>query len=326
MPNRQFRPPIWLKNPHLQTIIPRYLVKFTPNYQRTLIKDSLNESDVALDFLYADDNKDETGKYTTPLVVLFHGMEGSSQSHYAKTLAECVHAQGYHFVVAHFRSCGGVAVSGDVFYNAGDTKELHHYLTYLSTKFNQIYAVGVSLGGNALAKYMGEYGSSALVERAVVVSAPVDLASASVAMERLLGRHVYTPYLLNPITKKALDNRLTADEIATLKKAKRMGDFDDVFTAPRHGFRSKNDYYRQASALPYLRSIVRPTLIITATDDPFLGVVAVRGDVSDDVELLTTKHGGHIGFVDYDFGDKRFKLDFVAGQALTFFGLDKSGR
>lgn len=315
-----FNPPLWLKNPHLQTILPKFLVKHTPDYHRVLVKDSLNQSDVAFDYLLTDDTKRDDGRYDKPLVVLFHGMEGSSQSHYAKTLAKAVQAAGLHFVVAHFRSCGGVAVAGEVFYNAGDTAELHHYLSLLSKEFDSIFAIGVSLGGNALAKYMGEYGTDAIAKRAVAVSAPVDLASASVAMERLLGKHIYTPYLLNPIIKKALDNRLTPDEIIALKQAKRMGDFDNVFTAPRHGFRSKNDYYRQASALPYLANVVKPTLIITAKDDPFLGVTAEAGDVSSSVELLDTRYGGHIGFVDYDYQARQFELGFVADRALAFFG------
>ncbi len=314
-----FRPLIWLKNPHLQTILPRYVVKFTPKYERLLVKDSLNESDVAFDFLLTDDEKIED-KYQKTLVVLFHGMEGSSQSHYAKSLAKAVHEADCHFVVAHFRSCGGVAVSGRVFYNAGDTLELHHYLGYLKQSFNQIYAIGVSLGGNALAKYMGEYGTDALCERAVVVSAPVDLASASVAMERILGRHIYTPYLLNPIIKKALDNHLTADEMTALKSAKRMGDFDNIFTAPRHGFASKNDYYRRSSALPFLSEIAKPTLIITAKDDPFLGVTAEPSDVSDDVVLLDTTYGGHIGFMNYDYRTKTFDTGFIGRQMMAFFG------
>lgn len=314
-----FNPPLWLRNPHLQTILPKFLVKFEPNYTRTLIKDSLNQSDVAFDYLLTDEAIGDDGKYHTPLVVLFHGMEGSSQSHYARTLAKAVQDKGYHFVVTHFRSCGGVAVSGDVFYNAGDTKEVHHYLEYLSNKFATIYAIGVSLGGNALAKYMGEYGASALCQKAVVVSAPVDLSSASMAMERLLGRHIYTPYLLNPIVKKALENRLSADEIELLKRAKHMGEFDDVFTAPRHGYRSKNDYYRQASALPYLVDVARPTLIITAKDDPFLGLTATAGDVSNQVTLLDTLYGGHIGFVDYDYKTRQFDLSFITNSALSFF-------
>lgn len=313
-----FNPPFWLKNPHIQTILPKFLVKFTPKYERVLVKDSLGESDVAFDYLLTDDNK-INGKYQKPLIVLFHGMEGSSQSHYARTLAKIVHEAGCHFVVPHFRSCGGVAVSGKIFYNAGDTAEVHHYLTMLQQEFCQIYAVGVSLGGNALAKYMGEYGMETLCQKAVVVSAPVDLASSSVAMDRWVGKTVYTPYLLNPIIKKALANRLTDAEITALKSAKCLGDFDDVFTAPRHGFRSKNDYYRNSSALPFLINIKKPTLIITALDDPFLGLTATQNDVSDQVVLLDTKHGGHIGFVDYDYQHKRFDLGFVGRQVLRFF-------
>lgn len=318
----EFMPPIWLKNPHIQTMLPKLIVKDNIDYQRVLLKDSLGESDVAFDFLmakglqYHDDFYDQD----RPLVVLFHGMEGSSQSHYAKTLAKYIGQAGCHFVVSHFRSCGGVSVSGRVFYNAGDTKELHHYLSYFKNRFSKVYAVGVSLGGNVLAKYMGEYQDLALADRAVVVSAPVDLASASVAMERFLGRHLYTPYLLNPIIKKALDNHLTDDELHALSLAKRIGDFDDVFTAPRHGFRSKNDYYRQASALPYLIHITKPTLILTAKDDPFLGVTATQNDVSDQVVLLDTKHGGHIGFLDYDYRRHCFDLGFVPRLALGFFG------
>ncbi|OOR90435.1 alpha/beta hydrolase [Moraxella caviae] len=314
----KFAPPAWLKNPHLQTILPRYVVKYSPEYQRTLIKDSLNESDVAYDFLPVADEKVD-GKYQKPLVVLFHGMEGSSQSHYAKNLARVVAAKGWHFVVVHFRSCGGVPVSGRVFYNAGDTKEISHNLHHLAKDYANIYAVGVSLGGNALAKYMGEYGSDALPTKAAVVSAPVDLASSSVAMERFLGKKIYTPYLLNPIVKKALANQLTDDELATLKSAKRMGDFDNAFTAPRHGFRSKNDYYRQASALPYLIDVAKPTLLITAKDDPFLGVIAEPNDVSADVLLNSTKYGGHIGFMNFNYATRRFDMDYIPAQVIDFF-------
>lgn len=317
-----FSPPLWLRNPHLQTILPKFLVKYQPDYTRHLVKDSLNQSDVAYDYLLANEQKGSDGKYSTPVVVLFHGMEGSSGSHYARTLARHVQAAGLHFVVAHFRSCGGVPVAGEVFYNAGDTAEIHHNLANLANEFAHIYAVGVSLGGNALAKYMGEYGDDAICTKAVVVSAPVDLSSSAIAMERFISKRVYTPYLLNPIVKKALENRLTPDEITALKAAKRMGDFDDIFTAPRHGFRSKNDYYRQASALPYLHKITKPTLLITAQDDPFLGLMATTGDVSDMVTVLDTKYGGHIGFLDYDYRARKFDLGFVPRTALGFFDIN----
>lgn len=312
-----FKPPFWLANPHLQTILPKFIAPNSPNYRRELVKDSLNESEVAYDFVDTADIQLSENQFQKPLLVLFHGMEGSSQSHYARVLAHAAQAQDWHFVVVHFRSCGGVPVKGRVFYNAGDTAEIDHALRHLSQSYRTIFAIGVSLGGNALAKYMSDFGNDAICKAAVVASAPVDLLSASLAMERFLGRRVYTPYLLNPIIEKALANDLSEDEIAAIKSARRMSDFDNIFTAPRHGFRSANDYYYKASALPHLIHIAKPTLMISAKDDPFLGVTATKGDVSKDVTLIDTNHGGHIGFLTYH--DKKFDLSWLPNTAVSFF-------
>ncbi|WP_201615607.1 YheT family hydrolase [Psychrobacter urativorans] len=313
----EFKPPFWLANAHLQTILPKFVAPNVPIYRRELIKDSLNESEVAYDFYDANDLLLADDKYNKPLVVLFHGMEGSSDSHYARTLAYAVHQQGWHFVVAHFRSCGGVPVKGTVFYDAGDTAEVEHALQYLAQKYSTIYGVGVSLGGNALAKYMSDYGQKAICAAAVVASAPVDLISSSLAMERFIGRRIYTPYLLNPIIQKAIDNNLSDEEVKAIKATSRISEFDNIFTAPRHGYRSKNDYYNKASALPHLIHIAKPTLMISAKDDPFLGATATGGDVSKSVTLLDTKHGGHIGFLDYQ--DRKFNLEWLPKTAISFF-------
>ncbi|BBI65855.1 hypothetical protein PKHYL_00460 [Psychrobacter sp. KH172YL61] len=179
-----FKPPFWLTNPHLQSILPKFFAPKAPTYRREVEKDSLDESDIAYDFYDAHPiEHSENGELEqTPLIVLFHGMEGSSDSHYARALAYQMYAQGWHFVVAHFRSCGGIPASGRVFYNAGDTGEVHYMLQNLSEKYANIYAVGVSLGGNALAKYMGEYEDKVLCKGAVVISAPVDMSSAALSM------------------------------------------------------------------------------------------------------------------------------------------------
>ena len=312
-----FKPPFWLANAHLQTILPRFIAAKAPKYRRELLKDSLDESEIAYDFYDASETQVAEDKYQKPLVVLFHGMEGSSDSHYARTLAHAVHQRDWHFVVVHFRSCGGVPVKGDIFYQAGDTIEVEHALQYLNQQYQTVYSIGVSLGGNALAKYMSEYGDKALCQAAVVASAPVDLISSSQAMERFLGRRIYTPYLLNPIVSKAIKNNLTDDEIKAIKATNRISEFDDIFTAPRHGFRSKNDYYYKASALPHLIHITKPTLIISAKDDPFLGATATRGDVSEQVTLLDTEHGGHIGFLNYR--NRQFDLNWLPTTAMEFF-------
>lgn len=321
-----FKPPFWLSNPHLQTILPKFFAPKTPTYRREIYRDSLDESDVAYDFYDAHPvtSDDEKTKEPTPLVVLFHGMEGSSDSHYARALAHHIHAKGWHFVVAHFRSCGGIPVKGRVFYNAGDTTEVHHMLSNLSPHYTNIYAVGVSLGGNALARYMGEYGDDALCKAAAVISAPVDMSSAAMNMHRFLGQKIYTPYLLNPIIKKALKNEISDAEIEAIKSVDRISDFDHIFTAPRHGYRSNNDYYRRASALPYLLDVTHPLLLISAKDDPFIGFTATANDVSDAVTLVDTEHGGHIGFLRYQRKPnpqtgKRFDINWIPETVATYF-------
>ncbi|CAM3513656.1 hypothetical protein GCM10016272_14120 [Psychrobacter glaciei] len=313
-----FNPPFWLTNPHLQSILPKFFAPKAPTYRRVVEKDSLDESDIAYDFYDAHEPTLDTGNDAaleeTPLIVLFHGMEGSSDSHYARVLAYEMHAQGWHFVVAHFRSCGGIPASGRVFYNAGDTGEVHHALENLRKQYAHIYAVGVSLGGNALAKYMGEYGDKALCDGAVVISAPVDMSSAALSMHSFLSHRIYTPYLLNPIIKKALANDITKEEIASIKAVNRISDFDDIFTAPRHGYRSNNHYYQSSSALPYLINVTKPLLLISAKDDPFIGFTATPNDVSDSVTILDTKHGGHIGYLRYRSDKKQSQSEQAKGK------------
>lgn len=296
-----FNPPFWLTNPHLQSILPKFFAPEVPTYRRLVKPDSLDETDIAYDFYDAHpiETINEGTLEQTPLVVLFHGMEGSSDSHYARALAYEMHAKGWHFVVAHFRSCGGIPAKGRVFYNAGDTDEVQHMLQNLSTRYANIYAVGVSLGGNALAKYLGEYGNDAICKGAAVISAPVDMSSAALSMHGFLSHRIYTPYLLNPIIKKALANDITQEEIDSIKAVNRISDFDDIFTAPRHGYRSNNDYYHRSSALPYLIDVTRPLLLISAKDDPFIGFTATPNDVSPSVTILDTDHGGHVGYLSY---------------------------
>ncbi len=322
----KFAPPFWLTNPHLQTMLPKFVAPEVPPYRRELVLDALNESPIAYDFFDADADADIKTKLTTnasaalvqtPIVVLFHGLEGGSQSHYARSTAHYVHQQDWHYVVAHLRGCGGVPIQGELFYEAGDTLEVHHTLQHLAKTYQTVYAIGTSLGGSMLAKYLGEYGDTAVCTAASIVSAPLDLASSTIAMQRFFGRKVYTPYLLNPLVKKALQQQLTQDEIAAIKASKSISDFDQAFTARRHGYRSKNDYYHQASALPYLHKISKPTLIITAQDDPFLGVTPVQEDVSDSVVLCTPKHGGHIGFLRWQ--NKQFDATWLAQTSLQFF-------
>lgn len=310
-PSRPFCPPFYLKNPHLQTILPRFIKQPKPRYQRQLHLDSTGKAAVAYDFVisHADNSR--------PLAVMFHGLEGSSQSHYAKSFVNHAKALGINAAIIHYRGCGGVANTAHVDYNAGDTKEMHHVLTRLAKLYPTIWAVGISLGGNVLGKYLGEYGDDAICQAAVVVSAPVDLASSAKAMQKFVAKRVYTPYLLNSLIKKALDRFPDETERHRYRALHSLDGFDDLYTAPRHGYANAKDYYQKASALPYLKSIVRPTLIVSSDDDPFLGDVATYLDVSPCVQLLYTKHGGHVGFV--AVADDKLDIGWLAATTFEFF-------
>lgn len=161
-----------------------------------------------------------------------------------------------------------------------------------------------------------------------MISAPVDMSSAALSMHSFLSHRIYTPYLLNPIIKKALANDISPEEMASIKAVNRISDFDDIFTAPRHGYRSNNHYYYSASALPHLINVTRPLLLISAKDDPFLGFTATENDVSDTVTILDTEHGGHVGFIRYRtskdkstplYTQSRFDINWLPETVCAYF-------
>ena len=158
----------------------------------------------------------------------------------------------------------------------------------------------------------------------------VGLSSPTIArLEEAPGRVRASTYLLlNPIIKKALANDISPEEMASIKAVNRISDFDDIFTAPRHGYRSNNHYYYSASALPHLINVTRPLLLISAKDDPFLGFTATENDVSDTVTILDTEHGGHVGFIRYRtskdkstplYTQSRFDINWLPETVCAYF-------
>lgn len=309
-----FQPPFWLRNPHLQSILPKFIPQTEPNYQRILQLDNTGQCQIAYDFVYHSHAKNPQ-----QLAVMFHGLEGSSDSHYAKAFVNYAHQQGWNAVIVHYRGCGGVENSSPYDYHAGDTASIQHSLTWLKQQYAELYVTGVSLGGNMLARYLGEYAESALCKKAVIISAPVDLASSAKMMHRFVARHVYTPYLLKPLLQKALAKIQDPVLASRLKKVKSIDDFDDLYTAPRHDYMNVKNYYQRASALPVLKSICIPTLVISAVDDPFLGQVAQSHDISNTVQLCYPKYGGHVGFIDYHTEHKKFDLNWLPKTVFQFF-------
>jgi len=239
-----------------------------------------------------------------PTVVLFHGLEGSSASHYARALMRAVAARNWCGVVVHFRGCSGEPNHLVRSYHSGDSAEVNWILRRLKDSLGTtLFAAGVSLGGNALLKWLGEQKQAAVgvVAAAAAVSAPLDLALASRTLAKGFNR-IYTENFLKTLIPRALAKHQrfpgVIDE-ARLKSARTLADFDNAVIAPVHGFADADDYYAKCSSKSLLSFIRVPTLILNAANDPFLPQSALPNlsAVSTAVRLDIPLHGGHVGFV-----------------------------
>lgn len=244
------------------------------------------------------------GGSNAPLLVLFHGLEGSSRSHYAQAFAEFAQAHGLAYAVPHFRGCSGELNQAPRAYHSGDYEEIGWILQRLrGAHGGPIVAVGVSLGGNALMRWAAEAGAQAADCAAAVaaVCSPVDLAAGSVAIGRGFNRLVYTAMFLRTMKPKALAKLSQHPGLfdgERLMAARDLYEFDDIFTAPLHGFRNADDYYARASAKPHLHRIRIPALVLNALNDPFVPARSLPApeDVGPHVTLWQPAQGGHVGF------------------------------
>ncbi|KIA80292.1 YheT family hydrolase [Chromobacterium amazonense] len=307
-----YRAPSWLRGGHAQTIWPAVAVKLAPPRYRRELWDTPDGARIALDFV--------DGQPGAPLVVLFHGLEGSSASHYAKALMHAVAARGWHGVVSHFRGCGGVDNPLPRAYHAGDAAEVRWILHRLSGRFAALAAVGVSLGGSMLLNYLAEEGEAALPQAAAAVSAPLDLVAASTRLDKGLGKLLYTRMFLDTLKPKAmasLQRHPGLFDDVRLRRARTFIEFDDLVTAPLHGFGTALNYWTQASSKPKLKHIARPTLVLNARNDPFLPESALPdlSQVSPSVTLDFPNDGGHVGFATGPFPGR---IDWLPQRVLAF--------
>jgi hypothetical protein len=232
---------------------------------------------------------------------------------------------GWRGVVPHFRGCSGEANRLVRSYHSGDSREIDWILRRLKdvNRHAKIYVVGVSLGGNMLLKWLGEEGAAAslIVERAVAVSVPMDLAAAARVLDSGFNRMLYTSHFLNLLKPMALA-KIAVHDLAIDARAIRASltfrQFDDLFTAPIHGFENAQDYWTRSSSKPWLKEISTPTLIINARNDPFLPSAALpsAAAVSDTVSLEFPDRGGHVGFVSGRFPGH---LDWLPKRIMRFF-------
>ena len=307
--------PRWLPGGHLQTIYAT-LVRPPRVPLERLRWDTPDGDFIDLDFAGDPEAK--------RLMVLFHGLEGGSDSHYARALAAAAPAAGWRLAIPHFRGCSGELNRKPRAYHSGDSEEINWILRRLFSLNENLFAAGVSLGGNALLKWLGEQGQAAgkVVQRAAAVSAPVNLAAAGQALDRGLNRWLYTRHFLSTLLPKSLAKLEVFPGIydaARLRAARSFREFDGLVTAPLHGFRDTDDYWLRASSGPWLEHIRVPTLLINARNDPFLperALVAATRAAAPDVVLEFPRTGGHAGFVSGDFPARQ---SWLPGRLLEFF-------
>jgi len=302
-----YRSPCWLPGGHAQTI---YAAKVATRYtgnkptwhrERWLTHDS--------DFIDVDWRLPLGEEKDAPLLVLFHGLEGSSQSHYAEAFAEETRQKGWQMAVPHFRGCSGEMNWAPRAYHSGDHEEIGWVLQKMHTQHaGPIYAVGISLGGNALMCWAGEMGHAAsqVVSGVASVCSPLDLTASGHAIDRGLNKQIYARMFLQTMRPRAMAKLKQHPGLFDAKKlltADTLYAFDDVFTAPLHGFKNTHDYWQRASAKPRLQGVQIPALALNAQNDPFIPASSLptQWDVSHSVTLWQPKAGGHVGFASQHF-------------------------
>ena len=293
---RVYKAPWWLPGGHLQTIYPYLALRTTPPaYRRERIETPDGDF---VDFDWVEPAHDG------PTVVLFHGLEGCSRSHYARVLMRAVAATGWRGVVAHFRGCSGEPNRLQRAYHSGDAGEIDWMLRLVASRSaNPIFAIGVSLGGNALLKWLARerQDASNVIAAATAISAPLDLMVAGHRLGSGFNR-VYGLHFLRSLKPKALEKLARYPDAARrrrVRSAYSLRTFDDAFTAPVHGYRDVVDYWTRASTISELSHIAVPTLIVHARNDPFLPGQYLPNAAKKNmhVEFEFTDQGGHVGFV-----------------------------
>ncbi|MGZ8927687.1 MAG: hydrolase [Methylobacter sp.] len=320
---KAFKPAWWLSNSHLQTIYPALLRK-TPNPP-----DYRRERLTTPDYDFID--IDYCGTGNQPLIILIHGLTGSSQSDYIKGLQSALLKQGFRSAALNFRGCSGQSNNRARSYHSGETEDIHFLYRTLRQREpdTPLGAVGFSLGGNVLLKWLGEQGEQLHLFAAVAVSVPLLLGPCATKLDKGFAK-CYRGRLLNAL-KVYMRNKLqhleSIGQSQEALKIKELGDlsainsfwqYDDRVVAKLHGFNDVHDYYRRSSSRQYLKSISVPTLVIQSVDDPFMTKEVLPGldEISPHVHLELTQRGGHVGFVS---GSIPFKPKYWLEQRIPEF-------
>jgi uncharacterized protein len=316
--------PAWLRGGHAQTIYPAVFAR-RPKVKLVRERWSTPDDDfLDLDFTAAKGQPTSKG-----LVVLFHGLEGSSASHYAQATMQACLEGGWIGVVAHFRGCSGEDNRSLRTYHSGETRDIDFILRKLAERFPNLarFAMGVSLGGNALSKWLGEQGTTAnqFVSAAAAFCPPQDLHEGAKALSRGFNL-IYMNNFLKTMKAKALaklEQYPGAMNRERILASKNFFDFDEEVTAKINGFASCYEYWDKCSCKNFLEQVRTPLLLVNPLNDPFLPVHALArpGQVSREVQLYYPKDGGHVGFLQGKFPGN---LSWLPDAALNFFSTGKT--
>jgi len=313
-----YRAPWWLPGGHLQTIAPAKMLPFPHVAFRRERWDTADG-----DFIDVDFAAPEPVDVRASILVLFHGLEGSSQSQYARVIMRAFADRGWRGLVVHFRGCSGEPNRTPRAYHSGDSEEGDWILRRMHGRWPEakLHAVGVSLGGNMLAKWLGERAEDAqFVTAAASIGSPLDLAAGGAALARGFNI-VYTRAFLATMKPKTLAKIARFPGIAradVIRAARNLYEYDNEYTAPVHGYRDTDDYWSRASGKPWLASVKVPHLVLNALNDPFVPAESLprENEVSRFVHLEQPEGGGHVGFSrSMRAGEPRF----LAQRLIEFF-------
>ena len=316
---KDYRSPWWLRGRHLQSLWGPLVRRPSRPALRRERWDTPDGDFLDLDWLAGD-----PARAGAPCVVVLHGLEGSSESHYAVGLLALAAEAGWAGVVVHFRSCSGELNRLPRLYHSGETTDLDWVIGRLlaAAPVRRLGLVGVSLGGNVALKWLGERGEAAPagVAAAVAISVPFDLEACATVLDRGLNRVFYTTHFLRTLKAKLrakaplYDGRL---DLRGALAARTFREYDRFVTAPIFGFADERDYWRRSSSGPFLSGIRRPTLLINAVNDPFVppgSLPRAAVDGSPWLEALFPREGGHAGFLD----GRRGRASWAERRALAF--------
>jgi uncharacterized protein len=291
----RFRPPLFLGNGHLQTVLSALLpARSDVAFQRERLE--LIDGDF-LDLGWARIGGDR-------LVVLSHGLEGSSDARYIRGMAAALNAAEWDVLVWDFRGCSEEMNRLPRLYHSGETGDLGAVIDFAATRYSRMALVGFSLGGNLILKYLGESNPHPAVVGAAAISAPLDLGATARGLDRQWSKRIYRDSFIKSLIAKVEAKAVRFPDkfdVSGIRTIRTFEAFDDRYTAPIHGFRDAEDYWEQSSAGQFLHRITVPTLILNACDDPLLTAESfpvAEAEANPCLFLEMPKSGGHLGFID----------------------------